>query len=262
LLLVDDGSSDSSGSIAQQYAKADSQRIRYLQHADKANHGVCSTRNLGIAESSGEYIAFLDADDIWLPEKLREQVQLMSAHPEAGLVFGNSRYFEEGADAASESTPQLAPPDRVYQPPELMKLSYPLGPAGAPCPSDMLARYVTIEQIGGFEESFDTKQVYEDQVFLAKVYLNATVFVSSRTWDRYRRHPDSCWTRAQREGVEAALRTDFLHWLEEYLRYKKVADPEIWAALRRLSWPERHPVLAGAKRILRGATRRVLRQGS
>ena len=79
LLLIDDGSTDRSTEIAQQYAASNPERIHFLEHSGRRNFGVCSSRNLGIGRSRGEYIALLDADDVWLPSKLAEQIALMKA---------------------------------------------------------------------------------------------------------------------------------------------------------------------------------------
>ena len=82
LLLVDDGSTDGSSEVASQAAAAASGRVRYLQHAGHRNLGMSASRNLGIEQARGEYVAFLDGDDVWLPEKLERQVALLEARPE------------------------------------------------------------------------------------------------------------------------------------------------------------------------------------
>src|SRR3954449_4406587 len=74
LLLVDDGSTDGSTQLARRYAAHPSGKVRYLEHAGHQNRGMSAARNLGIRHAGGEYIGFLDADDVWLPQKLQEQV--------------------------------------------------------------------------------------------------------------------------------------------------------------------------------------------
>src|SRR5215207_5031419 len=73
LLLVDDGSTDSSTEIALRYANRYSGRVRYVEHPWHQNRGASASRNLGIRHAKGEYIAFLDADDVWLAHKLEQQ---------------------------------------------------------------------------------------------------------------------------------------------------------------------------------------------
>ena len=82
LLLVDDGSPDGSTRIAKKYTADYPGKIRYLHHENRANRGVCNSRNLGITHARGEFIAYLDADDVWLPEKLRRQVEIFQLNPD------------------------------------------------------------------------------------------------------------------------------------------------------------------------------------
>src|SRR5258708_538275 len=88
LLLVDDGSTDGSTTVARAYAARWGDRNRYLEHSEHENRGVCAGRNLGVRNATGRYIAILDADDVWLPAKLQEQVEILDTHPEVAMVFG------------------------------------------------------------------------------------------------------------------------------------------------------------------------------
>ena len=81
VLIVDDGSPDQVGAWAAQVADA---RVRLIS---QANQGVAEARNTGIAESEGEYIAFLDNDDLWHPTKLEKQVHYFEANPTVGVVY-------------------------------------------------------------------------------------------------------------------------------------------------------------------------------
>src|SRR5579884_627502 len=62
LLLVDDGSTDGSTAMAQEYANRNPDRAHYLEHEHHANRGRSASRNLGIRHAAGDYVAFLDAD--------------------------------------------------------------------------------------------------------------------------------------------------------------------------------------------------------
>jgi teichuronic acid biosynthesis glycosyltransferase TuaG len=103
-LLIDDASSDQSAAIAASYAAGD-HRLRLLQHQDQM--GAAAARNTGIRASSGRFIAFLDADDLWLPQKLDVQIpDLLAGAP---LVFsGYDRINTDGAVLT-----QVIPPPKV-----------------------------------------------------------------------------------------------------------------------------------------------------
>src|SRR5689334_5372936 len=83
LLLIDDGSTDNSMRIAQEYAAKYPDKIRYLEHHKHQNRGKSTSRNLGINHAKGEYICFLDADDVFMPLKLEKQLAILAAYPEA-----------------------------------------------------------------------------------------------------------------------------------------------------------------------------------
>lgn len=87
LIIVDDCSTDNSREIAQEWKRRDN-RIVLLFH--DVNRGLAATRNSGLALSKGEFIAFCDADDIWLPHKLALQVECLRECPETGLVHSDS----------------------------------------------------------------------------------------------------------------------------------------------------------------------------
>ena len=96
--LVDDGSTDGSTGIALDYVSKYPGKIFYLQHANHANRGAAASRNLGVTKASGEFIAFLDSDDLYLPDRLRLQIQFLLEHPEVSVVCEGSKYWYSWAD--------------------------------------------------------------------------------------------------------------------------------------------------------------------
>jgi glycosyltransferase involved in cell wall biosynthesis len=247
LLLVDDGSTDGSTDIAVRYAKQYPEKVRYLEHEDHQNRGMSATRNLGLREAQGDYIAFLDSDDIWLPYKLERQVEILGSHPEAAMVYGPTTYWFSWTDNPNEidrdrTTNIGVLPNTLVKPPTM--LAYFL--KNCPYSCSVLVRRKIAEDVGGFEEAF--RGMYEDQVFFAKVFAKAPVFVSGECWDRYRRHPDSFMSVATRTGQfhpvnPSPTSLTFLKWLEAYLLEQGIKDTKVWLALREMLLPYDHPIL-------------------
>ena len=97
IIVVDDGSTDRTSDRAAAYAP----RVRCVRHATRSG-SASAPRNTGVRESRGEYLAFLDADDILLPDRVEKRVEFLLAHPEVGVVFGDYRNFSvKGQDDQS-----------------------------------------------------------------------------------------------------------------------------------------------------------------
>jgi glycosyltransferase involved in cell wall biosynthesis len=232
LLLVDDGSTDKSTSIALRRVEQDLGRVHYLEHPEHANLGMSASRNLGVSRARGEFVAFLDADDILVPAALEEEVALLRAHPRAGMVYGPLEYWygwtgEPDDEARDFIHPVGFPTERIYEPPSLIALF--IQNAGF-APSGMLLRRALVEHVGGYEESF--RDLYEDQVFAAKVCRTTPVYISGHCWYRYRQHSKSCCLTAAREGRLRSSRESFLRWLIEYLEQEGLAGSDAWRLAR------------------------------
>ena len=92
IIAVDDGSTDKTPEILTKYKKKLSSNLQVIT---QENSGVSIARNKGIPAARGEYIAFLDHDDLWTPEKLEKQVKLLDSNKELGLVYSDSYVIDE-----------------------------------------------------------------------------------------------------------------------------------------------------------------------
>jgi glycosyltransferase involved in cell wall biosynthesis len=88
VLIIDDGSTDTSVAICQEFQDA---RFRIIH---QQNRGLAGARNTGIRHAQGDYLAFLDSDDLWLPEKLERHVQHLDTTPEVGVSFSRSCFID------------------------------------------------------------------------------------------------------------------------------------------------------------------------
>jgi glycosyltransferase involved in cell wall biosynthesis len=140
VLVVDDGSTDETAILVQRLASVDP-RIRLLQ---KENGGVISARNHGIAHASGEFIAPIDADDLWHPEKIRKQVALMrKCGTRVGLIYAWARGIDEQDRILFDITPSWFRGD-VYA--ALIMRNF--ISSSAP-----LVRRHCVEEVGGYDAS-------------------------------------------------------------------------------------------------------------
>ncbi|MBU3127158.1 glycosyltransferase family 2 protein [Clostridium tagluense] len=87
IIIVNDGSKDNSFNIAYEYAKAHKEML--IKIIDKVNGGASSARNVGMKEAKSEYIALLDSDDEWLPNKIEMQMKTIKEHPEIDFLGGD-----------------------------------------------------------------------------------------------------------------------------------------------------------------------------
>lgn len=234
LLLVDDGSSDGSAALARGYA-ADDRRIRCLAHPGGGNRGMSAARNLGLAHARGDQVAFIDADDRWRSGKLTGQLAIMAAEPRIALLAGTVNYWGSWQGGADVLTPTGHRFDCLLQPPEAALALYPLGTAGAPCPSDVMVRRDALAAVGGFEDRFTGS--FEDCAAFGKIFATLPVWFSTQIWLDYRIHPGSSVAGMIGGGHYPARRRFFLHWYRGWLHGQGVRVVE--RAVRRRLWRDR-----------------------
>ena len=226
LLLVDDGSTDDTGAIAADFAARHPGRITLLRHPGGANRGISASRNLGLRHARAPITALLDADDVWLPDRLDSQMPLLHNHPALAMVYAQAErwhdfdlpYRAECGSAGRNYVPPLIPAGAragIIEPPDLLRW-FLADESMTPCTCTVLVRTAVARALGGFASEF--RGLYDDQVFYAKLALRETVAVSTRCVARYRQHALSCCAVARERSTEAETRAHFLAWLREYER--------------------------------------------
>lgn len=258
LLLCDDGSSDGSTEIAQRYAALEPERIRYLTHDGRAHRGASAARNLGFRHARGEIIAMLDGDDVWLPNKLAEQVAQLAAHPEADAVYGLTQLWHSWTGAPEDAARDVTPPSGVADDTLLPRRALLSGMLRrevlVPCTCSIVMRADAVRRSGGFADEFTG--IYDDVAFYSRLSLVASVLFVERCWDRYRQHPASTYAgvRARGEGRESRRR--YLEWLQSYLAKSEARDDpalrvSLRAAMRRVRYPRLFGVIDRTRALLR-----------
>ena len=137
IIVVDDGSTDDTSEVV----KAFQDQVIYIR---QANSGPARARNTGIRMARGNYIAFLDSDDIWLPEKLELQYQALRQNPNQGLVFSDVMWFSNG----QVMVPSLREKYQLHTGNVFEKLLFDNWIAT----SSVVVKKECLEEVGGFDE--------------------------------------------------------------------------------------------------------------
>jgi GT2 family glycosyltransferase len=138
IIVVDDGSTDNTAERLRLYGD----RITYLY---QENRKLPAARNTGIRAARGEYLAFLDSDDLFLPHKLAAQARYLDERPDVGLVASGHQYVDEAGQLLQESRPWIGRPAITLE----SILFGGLAPVHA-----VLLRRDWFDRVGGFDEQF------------------------------------------------------------------------------------------------------------
>ena len=241
LLLIDDGSTDSSTRLAKDYAAQYPGKIRYLEHEGHRNLGSSASRNVGISAASGELVAFLDGDDVWRPQLLTHLLSLLQEQ-QVAMVCEATEYWYSWSPHPPKKDYILqvgTTQDHTFLPPRLMTEIYPLRYNYAPCICGILVKRDLLLKYGCFDPAFTG--MYDDQVLLSKFYLHEPVHIASSAYNRYRQHADSMVKTTQKAAYHQA-RLRYLEWLEAYLQQQNLNDPEVKKLLHQELMPYRRPM--------------------
>lgn len=183
LIVVDDGSSDGTPEFAAGFGE----RVRVLC---QQNAGPAAARNRGMAAARGELVAFLDADDVWLPGKLRAQVDYLRDHPEVGVVYGGFLRWSAAPDGSFGPPP--VPPGADPGEPLVREQS---GWIYTGLLFDNIVHVITamlrkpvIDRLGGFDETLRTGEDYDFWLRASRLFQAAKL---NRTLAWYRLHAAS-----------------------------------------------------------------------
>ncbi len=217
VIVVDDGSTDETPRVLAGYGD----RIRVIR---QANGGAGAARNTGIAAARGEYIAFLDADDVWLPRKLELQMARFEADPELGLVHCGA----EVVDDQSRLTGFMINGLEGWVAADLLRLDREvMGPG-----SNIVVPRRVAEEMGGFDERLPPS---EDWDFSYRIAARYRVGYVAEPLIRYRQHGAGIHLNIPK------MERSMLIALEKAFT---AADPKV-RTLRNYSYGKLHRILAG-----------------
>jgi len=190
VIVVDDGSTDRTAEIAAEYGT----RVRYIY---QEHRGAAATKNMALRSIEGELVAFLDADDLWHPDKLTLQVAAVRERPEIDLCFTNYRNFW---------VPEMSDEEKKYRGHPLMS------PEGAWSICTLLTRRSRFTRYGAFDEEL---RGYENITWMLEAARAGAVIEVLPETLMYRRIHSSNQSR------ERALDDEFFAVVKAWLAYRR-----------------------------------------
>jgi glycosyltransferase involved in cell wall biosynthesis len=207
IIIIDDGSTDDTRDVLS--AQIEAGTIRYIY---QENRSKSAARNHGIRQAKGEYIAFLDSDDLFTPTKLAKQVVFLDEHPDIGFVHSwYSKFDDTGNHLGTRDTSRYT--GWVY--PEIL-LSWSVLMA-VPC---MMMRKDVLEAVDGFDEN---QKWGEDLDIWRRITKRYPIDLVPEALTKVRVHP----------GNLSKSKAKPIVWFEDYLRAAFEDDPDLSFTFRR-----------------------------
>ena len=199
LIVIDDGSTDQT---SEEINRVQDKRLKYFR---TENQGVSHARNYGIRESNGEFIALLDADDLYLETNLKQKIQFLNNHKDIGLVHGSEMIFE----SVTETTKSITKGLDGFVLPELLSLDKKV----IHSPSSVVFRKKLIDQAGSFDEQMSVAADWDMWVRLARITNFGFI---DKPLTKYRLHQN------QMHSNISAMEKDMIY------AFKKLEHERVW----------------------------------
>ena len=265
LVVVDDGSADDTGAVVQRFTAADA-RVRYVR---RPNGGQAAARNTGLGEARAPLVAFLDADDLWLPEKLEAQLAVLE-RTGVDLVYTDGYIFSEEGAVSPEERFHILPGEARGG--EMFRTLFTSNRIGT---LSVLVKREALDAVGLFDEdrAYQNSEDYDLWLRLAK--WGASFYGMPEKLMRYRRHAASTTHTASKllapmlavvlkhasdPALDAALVKRRVRGLYRDLISSLVSEGRVEEARRRMrefyAWDGGAPVTALQRLVLRLLPRR------
>jgi len=194
LIIINDGSKDGSFEIIQKYQKQDK---RILIIDNKKNLGVVKCLNIGLRKSSGDYIARIDADDIWFPEKLMKQISFLRNNPNISLLGSSVIPINKSGEEKGKKIFN----DQVFL--EGEKLKEYLFKRNPFCHSSIIFPASIINEIGAYDENFINSEDYE---FWFRILSKKEGTIKEEKFVKYRIYPEMISLKKRKEQTWYAIK--------------------------------------------------------
>lgn len=177
LVVVDDGSTDGTAEVLRAYGD----RITVIT---QANRGRAEARNAGVRVATGDYIGFLDSDDLWLPDRIERQVPVLDAQPGVGLVHGHVEVIDLAGEPLVAETKRMR---EIFERAHRRAPSYARYALGSRClTSTILVRREAFDRVGLYDPAIAVEDV---ELYLRLALAYGIVFLGGAPLARYRVHP-------------------------------------------------------------------------
>lgn len=212
IIVVDDGSKDNTGDfVAHEFPE-----VRLFR---KLNGGAATARNMGMQAARGEYVAFLDADDVWLPGKLNAQIDYMESRPDVDLVCGGFSFWTAGEDGEFPDPNSLFPPvvHAAAEPEKSGWIYHKLLLGNFVWTSTVVMRRSLMERLGEYDIRLRLGQDYD---YWLRASRETEIHRLDAVMALYRRHAESATARGRGDGTNHAVRI-----IQEAVRRWGLASP-------------------------------------
>jgi len=185
IIVINDGSTDKSADVLGSFSKSRPGYLKILEHPDRQRHGIAASYQLGLQHCNGKYIAFLEHDDFWPSNKISEQVKVLEAFPQVGVVFADVHHCNsEGKVSARpfKSIVNRPPADKPFN--AVWRLLW------GNCVSTFSNMMVRHENVNAYD-IIASPEGFQDWMLLLKLAFRCKFYHCRQTKTFWRQRPDS-----------------------------------------------------------------------